>query len=193
MKSVACTKFLTLLLCFSISFPTFANEEDDRRVRNGLKMFRTILIADQDIAKKHNRQDGMDIVFLFDQDLERAQLLARKFVRLGRGDKKGKIKDRPITVHIMRDLKGIEAEQIQAAGIFILDRVAPEQVQAAAEYGKANNIVTYSPHKGDVEKGIMSGLLIDTRPKPYINVATLSHSQIRIKSFLLKVAELYEP
>ncbi|MBE1301293.1 MAG: hypothetical protein GJ680_15485 [Alteromonadaceae bacterium] len=169
------------------------DEEQERRVRSGLQMFRSILSADKDINKKHNEQQGIDIVFVYDKDLERAQALARRFVRMGRGDKKGKIKDLPITIHIMRNLAGIAQENIQAAGIFILEKVESERIQQTAEYGLQNNIVTYSPYEGDVEMGIMSGLMIATRPKPYFNQATLNGSQIRIKPFMLKVAEIYEP
>lgn len=180
--------FFLLIFCSG----TNASEEQERLVRNGLKMFRTILTADQDINSKHNKIDGIDIVFLYKEDLTRARGLARKFVLMGRGDKKGKIKDHPIKVHITTDITNIENQKINAAGIFILDPLSEEILQSAADYGLQNKIVTYSPFQGDVEKGILGGLIIDTRPKPYINVDTLDKSGLRIKSFFLRVAKLYE-
>lgn len=183
-----------IILLFALSSGSLqANEEQEMLVRNGLKMFRTILIADQDIQSKHNESNGIDIIFIFKDDLPRAQRLARRFVLMGRGSTKGKIKDRPISVHITTSLEQIRKQELKPAGLFILDKVDEETLQDAIQYGLEFNIVTYSPFKGDVEKGVLGGIVIETRPRPFINTKTLEASDLRIKSFFLKVAHLYEP
>lgn len=183
---------IILMLTFFVC-PLSANEDDEILVRNGLKMFRTILIADQDIEDKHNADAGIDIIFIYRDDLPRAQNLARRFVLMGRGAAKGKIKDRPISVHISTSLEQIRKQELRPAGLFILDKVSDEALSDAIKYGLEHNIVTFSPFKGDVEKGVLSGIVIDTRPRPFINQQTLQRSELRIKSFFLKVAEIYEP
>jgi len=180
---------LVFLLCFSSP----AWSEEDFRVLNGLKMFKSILQADQDINDKHNADNGLDIVFLYTGDLQRAEKLARSFLRMGRGDKKGRVKDMPVFVHLVKDMAHIEEMEIAVAGIFILDKLSTEEIKAIALFGQNHNIVTYSPFRGDVEKGIFSGLTIDTSPKPFINAQVMNNSGIRIKSFFLRVATLYEP
>lgn len=180
---------LVVLLCFSSP----AWSEEDFRVLNGLKMFKSILQADQDINDKHNADNGLDIVFLYTGDLQRAEKLARSFLRMGRGDKKGRIKDMPVFVHLVKDMAHIEELEIAAAGIFILNKLSTEEIKAIALFGQSRNVVTYSPFRGDVEKGIFSGLTIDTSPKPFINAQVMNDSGIRIKSFFLRVATLYEP
>jgi hypothetical protein len=169
-----------------------ANEEQEILVRNGLKMFRTILIADQDIEHKHNDENGIDIIFIYSGDLTRAQQLARKFVLMGRGATKGKIKDRPVSVHISTSLTQIRQQQLRPAGLFILDTLDEATLTDIVQYGLEYNIVTYSPFTGDVEKGILAGIIIDTRPRPFINRTTLQKSKLKLKSFFLKVAKLYE-
>lgn len=183
--------WLCLLLFFSFSLS--ATAEDDFRVLNGLKMFKSILQADQDIRDKNNPDNALDIVFIYNRDIKQSEKLARTFLRMGRGDKKGRIRDMPVLVHLMTDLSQISSQNISPAGVFVLDRLNTEQINAVASYGQRTNIVTYSPFPGDVEKGIFSGLTIDTSPKPFINAAVMDSSGIRIKSFFLRVATLYEP
>lgn len=186
--------FLYLLsLVLLLSYASLASADDELRVRNGLKMFRSILSADQDIRNKHNKNQAIDIVFLYSGELERAEKHARKFVRMGRGEKKGRIKDMPILIHLARDLSGIEKKSVDAAGLFILSPLDPGAISGIVEYGKKHNIVTYSPFEGDVEQGILSGLTIDTRPKPYINAQVMNASGVRFKSFFLRVAKVYDP
>ncbi|MCC2604474.1 hypothetical protein [Planctobacterium marinum] len=180
---------LSVAVCFSA--PVWSNE--DFRVLNGLKMFKSILQADQDINDKHNPDNGLDIVFLYTGELQQAEKLARSFLRMGRGDKKGRIKDMPVFVHLVRDMAHIEEMNIAVAGIFILNKLNTEEIKGIAQFGLSHNIVTYSPFQGDVEKGIFSGLTIDTSPKPFINAQVMNNSGIRIKSFFLRVATLYEP
>ncbi|XOV77774.1 MAG: hypothetical protein ACFHVJ_12545 [Aestuariibacter sp.] len=184
---------LAAALFIGLVTPVNANEEQEILVRNGLKMFRTILTADQDIEHKHNEDNGIDIIFIYTDNLSRAQHLARKFVLMGRGATKGKIKDRPISVHITTSLTQIRQQQLRPAGLFILDKVDNDTLLDAVQYGLEHKIVTYSPFKGDVEKGVLGGIVIGTRPRPFINNITLQNSDLKIKSFFLKVAELYEP
>lgn len=181
----------SLLLAFSQA--NYADEEQDRRVRSGLKLFRAILSADRDITAKENTKQELDIVFVYQSDIPRAEGFARSFVRMGRRDKKGKIKDRPLKVHILQDINTIDELSLKPAGIFIVDTLPNQKIQETANFGKQHGLVTYSPFEGDVEKGILSGLSVETRVRPYINVATMNASNLRIKPFFMKVAKTYEP
>lgn len=186
-------KHLVLWLVPLLFISVTVEAEENFRVLNGLKMFKSILQADQDIKDKHNPDNGLDIVFLYHRDVKQAERLARSFLRMGRGDNKGRIRDMPIFVHLVNDLSQIDAQNIAVAGLFVLDKLDTPEIQSVAQLGLQRNIVTYSPYQGDVEKGIFSGLTIDTSPKPFINATVMNESGIRIKSFFLRVATLYEP
>lgn len=193
--------FFVFILFFVISMnlpsPAFANENliDDQagRIRTGLKIFRSLLLADRDIEEKVNDEQSVDIVFLFQANNGKAKHFAKTFVRMGRRSSVGLIKGNPIRVHVMRKLSLIENTNIQPAAIFIIDPLIESRVKAIAEYGRKNKIITFSPYEGDVENGILGGLAVDSRILPFINTSTLAASEVRIKSFFLKVARTYEP
>lgn len=189
--------FLILAIPYILATSAFAAESlaDDQagRIRTGLKMFRSILLADRDITRKSNSRNETDIIFLYHSNASRAKHLARTFVRMGRMQSKGKIKESQIKVHLMRKLRSIEEAKIKPAAIFLIDPLIESKVKAVVQYGIEQQIVTFSPYEGDVENGILSGLIVDSRIHPFINKKTLAESNVRIKPFFLKVAQVYEP
>lgn len=188
----------TLVIAIFVNFPTnaLANENlsdvQAGKIRTGLKIFRSLLLADRDIENKVNEEQSIDIVFLFQSNNSKAKHFAKTFVRMGRRSSVGLIKGNPIRVHVMRKLSLIEDTSIQPAAIFIVNPLIETRVRAIAEYGRKNNIITFSPYEGDVENGILGGLVVDSRILPFINTDTLAASEVRIKSFFLKVARTYE-
>lgn len=163
------------------------------RIRTGLKMFRSMLLADRDIEKKTNKQSETDVVFLYQSNASKAKHLARSFVRMGRMQNKGQIKGSHIKVHLTRELDFIQETQLKPAAIFLVDPLIESKVQAVARYGKEHQIITFSPYEGDVENGILGGLVVESRIHPFINMKTLEESNVRIKPFFLKVAQAYDP
>lgn len=183
---------LTLLLLLPSS-ASYADDEQERRVRSGLKIFRSLLTADMDIVNKQSNKQTLNIAFIYSDDAVRAAGYARTFVRMGRREQKGKVKDRPLSVHLIKNLAAIAEHNLQPAAIFVIENISDEKIAATIEYGKQHGLVTYSPYTGHVEKGILSGLAIETRVRPYINLVTLNESKLRIKSFFLKAAKHYDP
>ena len=185
---------MTNLLSFPVNASANENLSDVQagKIRTGLKIFRSLLLADRDIEKKVNEEQAVDIVFLFQSNNSKAKHFAKTFVRMGRRSSVGLIKGNPIKVHVMRKLSLIEGTKIRPAAIFIIDPFIESRVQAIAEYGRDKKIITFSPFEGDVENGILGGLVVDSRILPFINKNTLAASEVRIKSFFLKVARTYE-
>ena len=155
-------------------------------------MFRSLLMADRDIALKNTTTNETNIIFFYRSDIELAEHYARSFVRIGRQENQGKIKGSLIKVHILKELDTVDQLELKPAGIFVLEPLSTTKINAIVKYGKAHQIITFSPFSGDVEKGILGGLAVETRVRPYINAKTLQDSQLRLRSFFLKVAKTYE-
>ena len=184
-----------LILCISLTpLHAIANNPNDiqGRISTGLKLFRSILLADRDIASKVGEKQQINIVFLYRSDMESAERYARNFVRLGRQGNRGKIKDYYVKINILKELSTVAKLNLEPAGIFILEDISPEQLQNVADYGKRNSIVTFSPHEGHIQHGILGSIDVGTSIRPMINTTTLTSSNLRIKSFFLKVATTYE-
>ena len=76
--------------------------------------------------------------------------------------------------------------------IFVAQR-SEEDIETIAQYGRQHGIITFSPFRGDVERGILSGIAISDRILPLINKQTLATMPSGLKAFFLRVAEIYEP
>ncbi|UAA40157.1 hypothetical protein KIH87_07365 [Paraneptunicella aestuarii] len=187
---------LFILFMGGLCLPTITNaqpsEFDLSRVRAGLKVFRSMLMADRDITTKSTSDNEINIVFIYNANMEQAESLAHSFVRMGKQETQGKIKGSLIKVHILKELDTITKLALAPAGIFVLEPIPDEMIQNIINYGKAHHVVTFSPYQGDVEKGVLGGLEIETRVRPFINTHTLQVSELRIKSFFLKAAKIYE-
>ena len=188
------TLFMANLACFPVNASTNENLSDVQagKIRTGLKIFRSLLLADRDIEKKVNEEQSIDIIFLFQSNNSKAKHFAKTFVRMGRRSSVGLIKGHPIKIHVMRKLSLIEGTDIRPAAIFIIDPFVESRVKTIAKYGREKKIITFSPFEGDVENGILGGLVVDSRILPFINKDALAASEVRIKSFFLKVARTYE-
>lgn len=186
--------FFSLLLLFysTCIFAAFGDSAEDRQVRIGLKLFRTILAADQHIQAKTNKADELTLILIYVGSAERAQKLARELAVMGRGQKKGKIRGIPATIKISRPGE-LSALSAPPAGIFIIDPLGSSDLRQIIDYAHQHHRILYSPFSGDVERGVMAGLAIETRVRPYVNQSALKASSIDLKAFFLKVSKIYEP
>lgn len=160
--------------------PARAESEAARRVKAGVRVFRTILAADSDIAGKLG-PDGSLLLLLIGDSASGLE---------------GSLKE-TISGH-KTSVKAISPDELSAyasqavAGVFLADPTGEDALRQAIRFGIDRKIVTYSPFEGDVEKGILGGLSIEATVRPFINMSTLRSSGMRIKPFFLRVAKLHE-
>lgn len=190
--------FSALMLCLSfISLPAYSADgtldNQSARLRTGLKIFRSMILADREIEQKTNRDDETDIVFIYHSNMSKAKHFARMFVRMGRLENKGQIKGSHIKIHLVQELDLVKDTALKPAAIFLVDPLIEDRVKSIASYGIKNHIITFSPYEGDVENGILGGLYATSRIHPYVNTQTIDRSKVQIKPFFLKVAKAYAP
>ena len=188
------TLFLFLLILAGLVPAALAvDEAQERRIRSGLKLFRALLAADEDIAAKADGKGKLLLVVLYVENRKLAEGFATELEQLGKGDKRGIIRKLPIEVQVSNDLSTKLFQDRVPAGIYMVEKLFDDDINRLVNYGIKNHVIIYSPFDGDVNKGILAGLSIETRVRPYINFHTMHKSKIRIKQFFLKVAKRYEP
>ncbi len=162
-----------------------ADEQEARRVAVGINVFPAFLAADRDIVNK--RSPGGQLLLLLvhaDQPGSAAKLAA------GLSDK-GSIRGIPLKVEIVTLERLREYEDTKVAGIFITQRMG-DDVETLIEFSRDNQTLTFSPFEGDVERGVLGGIVVSDRVLPYINLSAMDAFGIRIKPFFLRIAEHYE-
>ncbi len=181
------TRVALLLLFIALAVPwAMAAEGEERRIWAGLELFPSLLAADLDIEEKRDDGDTLLLVLFYVDDRETAEEMAR-FLR----EEIGTIRDLPIRVELTDDPLLSRYDDRPPAGIFLTQRLR-HRLGMIIRYGREHRLIVFSPFAGDVERGVLAGILIGDRILPLINVEAMAASEIRFKSFFLRIAARYE-
>jgi len=189
--------FLTLFfLLFNSSF-VLAGEDDIRR-RVAFKLFRATLAADIQIDKKiYNGKLHIGLLYSGNTSIDR--LRAKSFLQqFQTNNKLSDIHNNPVQIILLSEADlmnpSISKELFSTlAGIYLLDDLTEEVIQSITKLTIEKQIISYSPFKGNVESGILGGLSVEAKVRPFINMKTLKESGVLLKPFFLKVIKRYEP
>lgn len=162
-----------------------ADEALKRRVLVGLKLFPAVIAASQSL-EPDPRSGALKVLIVYHDDVDYARELA---VTL-RGIES--IKGLPLVVATAPISTLSQQNTAPPVGIFVCQR-SEEEITSVSRYGSQNGVITFSPFRGDVEKGILAGIAISDRILPLINKQTLATLPFGLKDFFLRVAEIYEP
>src|ERR1043166_7910512 len=106
---------VALLLALVLPSLLFGDEVNDRRAAAGIRLFRALLAADLDLAKKTVAPNQLLIVFFYVDDRTRAAVLAQRFAT------DDKIRGISIVTELTSDPNFAAYEKRVPAGIFIAD------------------------------------------------------------------------
>ena len=181
--------FLLLLILFCVN--SFAdNTYDERRAQVGVRLFRSLVAADLDLAKKLTPDGEVLLYFLHKDDADAAGSVE---VMLDDGNRLV-IRKLPVVTRTvaLTELHPDTTQTSVPAGVFITQRLRNRDLQTIIDYGMEHGVIVYSAFEGDVERGVLAGVSIQARIEPYLNRNTLENSNLNIKAFFLKVARQYE-
>lgn len=176
-----CTAVILALLYVG---PVVADEQTDRRILVGLKLFPAVLAADVDIALKTAPDEHLHLVIGYLDNDDVAQRAAERLREAG------PIRDIPVVVHTVRYSALTSLEYIPAA--LFLAEWSPESIPAIMAYGDSHSRLIFSPFRGDVSLGVHAGVFVGDRILPLINPDALHHAGIQLKPFFLEVARTRE-
>lgn len=169
------------------SHATRADDYDERRVRTGARLFRALLAAD--LALEHKvGADGKLHVQIYARDLSYADSVA-ELIAPKAEDPEAKIRGLEVKVETAATLPKSDAA---LAGVFLAQVPDDATIEKLIGWGIAEHVVVYSPFEGHVERGVLGGIAVEAKVRPYVNAKTLAASHIELKPFFLKVAKVHE-
>jgi hypothetical protein len=170
---------IILILCmFSVSI--HAEDKEDMRLRAGLDLFPSFLAADMDISEKKGNGDYLLLLIVYADNKTAAEDVAEYLKKIG------KIRNIPIrTELISMDSLKIRSDQI-VAGIFMSQPIH-YKLESLIRFAGDHHAILFSPFKGDVELGVMGGLIVKEKILPYINMMAIQSAGIRIKDFFIRI------
>ena len=165
-----------------------ADSADDRRVRAGARLFRSLLTAQLALEGKA-ASDGALHVVVFGADTGLAPEISDLIATSGEAGKAG-IRDLRVSIEQVGSLAQL-ARITQPAGVFIATAQAPGDLEKLIRWSTDAHVVLYSPFEGDVEHGVAAGLAVEAKVQPYLNTGALQAAGVEIKPFYLKVAKTF--
>jgi hypothetical protein len=166
---------------------SLADSYEDRRLRTGAKLFRALLAADLGLQQRVGA-DGLLQVLVVTDDPDTASEVAKLIE--GRGDSNASmIQGIPLAIEFSSRL---DARNAPLGGVFIASNVDTRNVAQIAQWGIEQATIVYSPYEGHVEQGVLAGLSVEARVRPFLNRRTLEASGIRLKPFFLQVSRIHE-
>lgn len=180
----------TLGAVLALAIPAFADSDDELRAKAGVKIFRSLLQADENITGKAGSDGKLLLVFVYTTDRKGTEALSSSLKAAA--DAELKIKDVPVRIEITSDPTLSSLGGAVPAGLFIAQPPRGADLDAIIRYGIDHHVIVYSPIEGHVEAGVLGGLFVGAEIKPYINLRTLEASHIEIKPIYMKVIKSYE-
>jgi hypothetical protein len=168
-----------------------ADSYDERRVRAGARLFRSMLAADTGLERRRDA-DGSLHVLLYASD---ARLGGEIGALIAPADaSKARVRGMPVTVLASAQLPDSgsgAANAGQPAGVFLASIPSDAELDRLIAWSIAHGVIVYSPFEGHVERGVAGGITIEAKVQPYVNLATLKASGVELKPFFLKVAKVH--
>lgn len=176
-----------LVTLSSSAFSVIADDYSDRRIHAGTKLFRTLLAADQNITEKITPDNKLQLALIYNNN----QSAAKSVADVLQGRANSDIRNIPIKTKLLK-VDELESSTTYLAGLFITQRLSEDELQKVIRYAVDHHIVIYSPFEGDVEKGVLGGMSVEARVRPYLNVKTMRAANLHLKPFFMKVSKQYE-
>lgn len=179
---------LAVLALFPLLAPAGTPEAGERerwRVWAGLDLFPSVLAADQDIREKAGPDGTLLLLLLCRDNCPQAEEMARDLAEIKA------IRDIPVTVKTAVPSELARHAGNPPAGIFLTRRF-PDQLADIQAFARGHHRILFSPFAGDLEKGVCAGIAISDRILPQVNLSALKASEIRLKSFFLRIAKAHE-
>ena len=163
-----------------------ADSYDERRVRAGARLFRSMLAADTGLEGRRE-SDGSLRVWLYAVD----PALGREIGSLisPTDPSKAKLRGMPVRIESATELPD-DTEAIPA-GVFLASIPNDAELDRLVRWSIAHHVIVYSPFEGHVERGVAGGISIEAKVQPYVNLGTLKASGVELKPLFMKVAKVH--
>lgn len=177
------------LLCLLACLPTsmFADDIKSYRIDVGLKLFKTLVAADENLGTQINAQGNLRIALLHVDDLTGVEALKATLESTW-----PKVNQQPVSIELLTIDQLKQQAPPNLAAIFVAQELLEPERALLIAHSLKHKTVFFSPFEGDVEAGVLAGLSVQATVRPLLNRSTLTQGGYAIKPFYLKVAKYHE-
>lgn len=177
----------TLLILTLFSSPSLqALNELNARQQIGLNLLPGIIAANMRFnSEQDDKKESIKIYITFKENEKQAIHLSSRMHSID------KIRGHPVLIEAVSIDRLLNASVDRYSVVFISEPLN-EAREALIEFSKQQQIMLFSPFKGDVEHGVMSGFEVTNKVLPAVNLTALKEANIRLKAFFLRIAAKHD-
>lgn len=177
---------LGLLLSCILVAAAFADSFEDRRVRTGARIFRSLLAADMDLGSKSGA--GVTIWVIGNGDV--LQQDVHELIASQSDPTRARIQNLPVNITAYQRFEQVGPLPTPVAVFFVTPPKEAEFKQWLA-WSTKHHTVLFSPFEGHVERGMTAGISIQAKVQPLLNQRQMQAVKLRLKPFFLRVAKVW--
>ena len=175
-----------LVLGLMLSEVLVADESEKRRVDISISIFPRIVAVDNHFREKLEVGNKVRLLFVYDEDRSLAESL---MARIGKDGKM--IGGMKIVTQLASVRAPLPDDEVPVA-IFLVERLDDAQLARVITFAEKKHRLLFSPYSGDVERGVMVGISVTNRVKPFFNLQALRRANVEINALLMKMSKRYE-
>ena len=180
----ACLLLAAALLVVPLAVQSLlAQDALSPRLQIGASILPAIIAANKRLASADQQLPPVYIVYLNNSHL--ANQLADG---LRQNDA---VRQRELEITSLSLAELLERNPIQASALFVSEPMG-EELEQLIEFSRQQKLLLFSPYKGDVERGVATGLRVTDKVLPMVNMDSLKQSNIFLKAFFLRIAVKHE-
>ena len=175
---------LLLLLLAQSAVTASAQELLQPRLQIGINLLPAIIAANRSVISSDPGSE-LSIYLAYRADRHLAEQLQSRLAQ------RGAIQQHPLHISAVR-LDDLFAQSLPRNSTIFVVEPLDDRLQELIEYAAQQRALLFSPHQGDVERGVNAGLKVTDKVLPMVNMASLKNSKIQLKAFFLRIAVKHE-
>ncbi len=183
-RSLSITHYLGLLLisgALLMGGAARADGEIPHRILVGLNLFPNILSVTRGGQLNTPKSKHYGLWIIYQQDQKRALELAERLRHLAR-----RINRRKVEVEVV-SIRGLNLMQ-EGTALFIAEKLERRLLRRLVTRTRRNGELLFSPFRGDVEEGVMVGLDVRSKIRPFINLGSVEEAGLELNPTLIRMS-----
>ncbi len=169
-----------LLVCVSVD----ADDRLEARVQIGISLLPAVGAANQSLSKK-NPNIPLPVYVVYDENRHAAERVAPELAKMK------PVRGHPVAVSSVSLDELLASSPTPMSIVFIAEKL-DDKLDLLVRFGEERRLLLFSPHRGDVERGVTAGFRVTDRVLPMVNMNYLNKTNIRMKAFFLRIAVKHE-
>lgn len=150
------------------------------RLQIGINLLPAVMAADTSLKSLRGRNLGLTVWIVYQSDRSLAQGAANKLSQVKT------VRGLPLSTRLASEEELLNSRLQTGSAVLLVEEA--KSLQKLITFSTEQRVLLFSPFKGDVKRGVMSGFEITNKVLPAINISAINRANIHLKAFFLRIA-----